>query len=327
MQYRSSRLFDREPSFRLRSGLLLCAAALILAPSCGDSTPKVVAGPSPVGCLAPSDCDDGRICVKKTPNAVGGICHAGCVNTSACSPSERCVSSLTSPVCLLAAETECTYDSDCFVPLVCGPDQRCRDRCQKDYDCIAPQQCTAEHVCAEANEVGPDGKLIIVPLHDPSSTGDAGAGGTTSSGGAMSGGGGSAGRTPPDPNTEGGAAGQSELSGAGGSTPNVGGGSGNAAFDPACSNGKLDGTETSKDCGGPACAKCPAESACVYHSDCASGACEGGTCKPKYTLTVERSQNFTGRVVSTPTGIDCGLRPDVDCSLYHSIPAARPVGL
>ncbi len=59
------------------------------------------------------------------------------------------------------------------------------------------------------------------------------------------------------------------LGGAAGSA--TGGGSGGASG--PCANGSQDGLETSIDCGGGECDKCPAEAACQLDTDCLEGSC------------------------------------------------------
>ncbi len=66
-----------------------------------------------------------------------------------------------------------------------------------------------------------------------------------------------------------------------------------------CSNGVMDGFETSIDCGGGTCSACGDGSACLAARDCASGACEGNLCVVGPSCT-DRLQN------GDETGVDCG---------------------
>jgi Divergent InlB B-repeat domain len=133
---------------------------VLLASSCSDTT-NLTAIPHAKGCQSEADCDKGLTCTKRR-EALGGLCHVDCETTESCALGERCVhADQASSVCQTAAESACLYDSDCFVPLICGPDQKCRDACKQDYDCIKPQKCTNEHVCAELNEVGANNELIM----------------------------------------------------------------------------------------------------------------------------------------------------------------------
>ena len=47
---------------------------------------------------------------------------------------------------------------------------------------------------------------------------------------------------------------------------------------PSCSDGKKDGLETDKDCGGTACDPCADTKGCFVGPDCMSKVCVGGTC-------------------------------------------------
>lgn len=41
----------------------------------------------------------------------------------------------------------CNYDSDCLLPLVCGPSGLCQPECVKDRDCPAGEVCSEEQIC------------------------------------------------------------------------------------------------------------------------------------------------------------------------------------
>lgn len=41
----------------------------------------------------------------------------------------------------------CDYNSDCEVPLICGPQGRCQNECQQDRDCQSGFVCSANLVC------------------------------------------------------------------------------------------------------------------------------------------------------------------------------------
>src|SRR5262249_22971244 len=49
-----------------------------------------------------------------------------------------------------------------------------------------------------------------------------------------------------------------------------------------CSDGIKDGDETDTDCGGKTCPGCAVMKTCKVGGDCASGVCQGGTCKDNY---------------------------------------------
>lgn len=68
---------------------------------------------------------------------------------------------------------------------------------------------------------------------------------------------------------------------------------------PTCGDGVKNGSEPTKDCGGPDCAlKCEAGDHCLLATDCADGVCVGSTCAaPSCTDAVMNG---------TEAGIDCG---------------------
>ncbi|MEM6990613.1 MAG: hypothetical protein AAF721_08955 [Myxococcota bacterium] len=71
--------------------------------------------------------------------------------------------------------------------------------------------------------------------------------------------------------TTGGAASSTDVDSTGAPDPTTDSGA------DACANGILDGDETDVDCGG-SCTACPIGGACGARSDCAAGACDGGSC-------------------------------------------------
>jgi Divergent InlB B-repeat domain len=250
----------------LACGSLL--GVLVAGPSCSDTT-NVTPIPHAKGCEVEADCDKGLTCTKRE-NALGGLCHQDCSSSENCAIGDRCVHAdkdkTGSTVCQPATEALCRYDSDCFVPLKCGPDQQCRDACKNDYDCIKPQLCTNQHFCAEPYEVDGDKNLIVrVDVNV------GGEGGVTSmpavagTGGAGGSGSGMAGAAP------------TETGGAG---PGDGGESGQGGAAPGGSGGSS-GTG-------------PRSNPCIFDS---SG------CNP---LTVVLAGKGTGSVKSDPEGLDCG---------------------
>jgi Divergent InlB B-repeat domain len=264
-----------------RGALAALVGLVLLAPSCSDTT-NVAAIPHAKGCLSEADCDRGLTCTKR-PDAQGGLCHVDCTSSDSCAIGERCVhSESTSTVCLPAVEAVCVYDSDCFVPLICGPDQKCRDRCKNAYDCIKPQDCVvtvnqfgvAQRVCAEPNEVNADGELITPFDFGPD-------------GGRISpdGGGGTGGLS------SGGSGGTSKPSGASGgadSITNAGAGAGAGAGSVVADAG--DGGAG----GEPSVTPGPRPNPCTVDSS---------TCNP---LEVVLAGSGKGRVTSDPVGLNCG---------------------
>jgi alpha-tubulin suppressor-like RCC1 family protein len=183
---------------------------LLLGPSCSSSDAPAAIPRSP-GCQLQSDCDEGLLCTA-------GICHLGCKQTSDCNGAERCVVATTGAVCQLIGEEKCSFKSDCLAPLVCGPDEKCRNECaedQGDRDCLKGQICAKGGFCAEPAEVsgsanslpetrdanGGAGGMSTGPANDaggPPATGAGGTGGgRAGSGGGASVGGASDGGAPP----------------------------------------------------------------------------------------------------------------------------------
>lgn len=81
-------------------------------------------------------------------------------------------------------------------------------------------------------------------------------------------------------------AGAAGEAGAGGA-PQVGP-CGAPAFPEHCANDVVDGGETDVDCGGPSCAPCGADEACLVDDDCATGACTDDQCERPLTLSYVR---------------------------------------
>jgi hypothetical protein len=257
---------------------------LVFGASCSDTT-NVTPIPKAKGCEVEADCDDGLTCTKRK-NALGGLCHQDCSSSENCAIGDRCVHAdkdKTGSVCQPTSEALCKYDSDCFVPLTCGPDQQCRDACKQDYDCIKPQVCTNQHFCAEPYETDSSKNLIV-------GVGAGGEGGVTSmpavagSGGGGGGGGG----------TRGGMGGTTETNAAGagiadaGDGPAAGEGGGPTSETAPCgmdfdcqAAGQLCGTESPELCGAcQADADCTSSAAYGAGSLCIAGACRSGTCHP-----------------------------------------------
>jgi Regulator of chromosome condensation (RCC1) repeat len=262
----------------------------LAGPSCSDTT-TITPIPHAKGCEVEADCDKGLTCTKRE-NALGGLCHVDCTSSEKCAAGERCVHSDTeSNVCQFASEADCTYDSDCFVPLKCGPDQQCRDECKNDYDCIKPQLCTNQHFCAEPYEVDGDKNLIVGNGVNVGGEGGvtsmpavAGSGGGSGSGG-ISGGataGGVGGKTQTN------AAGAGIADAGGGAAAGEGGGPTSETVPLPCGMdfdcqavGQLCGTESPELCGAcKADADCTSSGAYGAGTLCIDGACHSGTCHP-----------------------------------------------
>lgn len=99
----------------------------------------------------------------------------------------------------------------------------------------------------------------------------------------------------------------SGSSGGGGSSGSTS--SGTVEPDATCADGTRNGMETDVDCGGDACGPCGPGKGCTLDGDCATLACQGGSCA---AVPVD-----PGCVASDqPTCNDClknGLETDLDC--------------
>jgi hypothetical protein len=163
---------------RVRLFVLLWLSA-VAASGCGSSSKKVSLG---AGCVLNTDCDNPLACKFSK-------CHRACNESRDCDPGQRCVKVDGIGVCQLPAEATfvCGSSGACAQPLVCGPDNRCRNSCTVKTDCIGTQTCMTDlssgtSVCADTNET-------LTPT-DGGATGGAGGGtdGGTGSGGAGDGG-------------------------------------------------------------------------------------------------------------------------------------------
>src|SRR5262249_31008001 len=142
-------------------------------------------------CKLNSQCASGLVCSF-------GLCHAECAQVRDCPANQRCVtvypegdSGEPAKLCQLQEESKCQYNSDCHNPLVCAVDLQCRNQCHADRDCNVKDQVCVYGVCANPDELKPDGTLKgAVPGREApgSSTSGMDAGSTGGSGGKGSGG-------------------------------------------------------------------------------------------------------------------------------------------
>jgi hypothetical protein len=136
---------------RDRSGSMLVWALAATAPALGltgcSSSPSQVGLAQ--GCSINSDCDAPLICAFTR-------CHSACTESRDCPTGQRCVLSGTSGVCQLPAESTCSAGTMCVSPLVCAPDEQCRNACQTAQQCVVGQSCTSD-ACFDAIEIGSDG--------------------------------------------------------------------------------------------------------------------------------------------------------------------------
>jgi hypothetical protein len=259
-----------------RIGLWASLCAMLGVGSCSNDTAPPPRIPHAQGCEVESDCDPGLTCTKRN-EARGGLCHVDCESSASCGVGERCVhtdDTKTAAVCQLAVEAQCLYDSDCFTPLTCAPDQQCREACKQDVDCISPQACVVgkdcpelekcPHFCAEPHEVSQDGKLLVsrpAPLPSDGSDGIAG---------------GEAGGAPGEVVTPGGLGGGGSNPSSGGDATDAEGGAGVGGGSPVTTN------------------------------PCAAGET---SCN---SVEIVLEGTGKGRVRSEPAGIDCGVTCSAD---------------
>ena len=93
-----------------------------------------------------------------------------------------------------------------------------------------------------------------------------------------------------------------------------------ACAEPTCGDGVLNQDETSVDCGGSTCARCPVDASCAVAADCVSGVCVDGVCAAP-TCTDGVLNGAEGDIdcgASCPTlcgvGATCGQRGDCESS-------------
>src|SRR5262245_47254933 len=101
--------------FRKAFAIGSIGVATALAAACGsDNPPADVNHP----CKLNSECSGGLVCSF-------GLCHAECAQVRDCPANQRCVSINPEdgggkPIRLCQEEKKCSYNSDCFDPLVCA---------------------------------------------------------------------------------------------------------------------------------------------------------------------------------------------------------------
>src|SRR3954471_13994425 len=147
---------------RTFSALVVGTLALLAVNCSSDETTVGLAE----GCHINSDCNNPLSCTF-------GKCHKACESTRDCQSGEHCLKLAEGNVCQQAAETNCTFTSQCPVPLKCAVDSKCRVECQEARDCLAGQTCVST-VCADPEEIDP--KTMDLPHSTPDGGGDASVG-------------------------------------------------------------------------------------------------------------------------------------------------------
>jgi|GEM_PF-2721972 hypothetical protein len=147
----------------------LMVASSWLALGCSSSSKKTGVGGA---CVQDSDCDKLLACAMDK-------CHATCMFLDNCLTGESCVNTtstkstdagnqtVTTAICQLPGEADCT-STTCKGGLLCASDLRCRSTCKSYTDCTYGQFC-AGAVCAYPDELV-NGQL---PQKNPSLSSDA----------------------------------------------------------------------------------------------------------------------------------------------------------
>jgi hypothetical protein len=144
-----------------RSPLAFCVLLSLAVPACSEDdegSPGAACGQSGAGgggggaalgdaCAISTDCQASFVCAL-------GTCHSQCETALDCPAGARCmVGEGPHPVCQVAAESSCAYNSDCPEGQVCDSRQTCRDQCSTDADCVTAQLCVAGS-CVEDTDGG-----------------------------------------------------------------------------------------------------------------------------------------------------------------------------
>lgn len=110
-----------------------------------------------------SDCEDDLVCAELS-DVDGTAIYLCCPEDGEPSTSARCdlgrvvgdgdASGLGGAGGMMSSEDDpqglnenCTYNSDCELPLVCVPGGVCNYECQRDVDCDDGESCSTDQVC------------------------------------------------------------------------------------------------------------------------------------------------------------------------------------
>lgn len=129
-------------------GLERCRRQCVDSRDCGAGLRCLFVGsggacqlPEEASCTLTSQCGAGLECRF-------GTCTTACVTDRDCPPGASCSLDVASGenACEEPIAELCIYNSDCPVPLVCGPAQRCVLECETDRDCTSERRCV-ENLC------------------------------------------------------------------------------------------------------------------------------------------------------------------------------------
>ncbi|MEY3015680.1 MAG: hypothetical protein RIT45_4415, partial [Pseudomonadota bacterium] len=262
---------------------------------------------SPPVCVTPTDaCADGVQGGDETDVDCGGSCPADCDNGKGCKAGDDCVSTyceVTSTTGQCAPAPSCTdgKENGDETDVDCGGS--CPDKCKVGKGCEDAADCETGVLCEGSTD-----KVCTAPAScsDGSQNGDET---DVDCGGSC-----------PDGCVDGKGCKQGTDCKSGlcndGASPAV------CAPAPTCTDGSKNGDETDVDCGGSCPDACKDDKVCKADSDCASGNCESGLCKPSVVgancndgiKNGEETDVDCGGSCPTACEVDQGCAVDADCA-------------
>jgi hypothetical protein len=129
----------------------LLAVVLLLGACSSDDPPTKATGDV---CYVASDCPDPLVCAYQK-------CRTQCLSNKDCPTKHHCVGATQPRTGVCLPDEDCTRNSDCSEPLVCGRRSLCEEQCGKDVDCLASQICDRGS-CADVT-VAPEAGVPLTP--------------------------------------------------------------------------------------------------------------------------------------------------------------------
>jgi hypothetical protein len=157
--------FSRHNRRTLAAVLLALASFVALAgPGCSSND---VAASLYRACAQNSDCDKGLICALT-------LCRPVCKTSADCGNGGACVTdAMMNAVCQSPSlnNKSCDKPSDCFAPLACASDYRCRNLCSASSDCnvggssgrVCAVDANGVNYCANPPEVNTANMIVATP--------------------------------------------------------------------------------------------------------------------------------------------------------------------